>query len=100
MSDILVRLNVKSGQASAGSSNLGPVLGSKGIPIGEFCQQFNNRTDQSKNPNGKDARFPNGTLLRVLIKVSKDKEQISGYESGKRSAIIKDNKRNKYYRLI
>ena len=53
-------------QIPAGSANpappVGPALGSKGINIMEFCNQFNARTDDRK-----------GQVLPVVITIYKDK---------------------------
>ena len=56
-----VKLQIKGGQANP-APPVGPALGSKGINIMEFCNQFNARTDDRK-----------GQVLPVVISIYKDK---------------------------
>jgi len=59
--ETFIKLQVKGGQANP-APPIGPALGSKGVPIMEFCKQFNART-QDKT----------GQVLPVVITVYKDK---------------------------
>lgn len=59
--DGYLKLQVRGGQANP-APPVGPALGSKGINIMEFCNQFNARTDDRK-----------GQVLPVLISIYKDK---------------------------
>ena len=56
-----VKLQIKGGQANP-APPVGPALGSKGVNIMEFCNQFNARTDDRK-----------GQVLPVVITIYKDK---------------------------
>ena len=56
-----VKLQIKGGQANP-APPVGPALGSKGINIMEFCNQFNARTEDRK-----------GQVLPVVISIYKDK---------------------------
>ena len=59
--DGYLKLQVRGGQANP-AQPVGPALGSKGINIMEFCNQFNARTDDRK-----------GQVLPVVITIYKDK---------------------------
>ena len=59
--DWYLKLQVRGGQANP-APPVGPALGSKGINIMEFCNQFNARTDDRK-----------GQVLPVVITIYKDK---------------------------
>ena len=59
--DGYLKLQVRGGQANP-APPVGPALGSKGINIIEFCNQFNARTDDRK-----------GQVLPVVITIYKDK---------------------------
>ena len=56
-----IKLQIKGGQANP-APPVGPALGSKGVNIMEFCNQFNARTDDRK-----------GQVLPVVITIYKDK---------------------------
>ena len=59
--DGYLKLQVRGGQANP-SPPVGPALGSKGLNIMNFCNQFNTRTDNRK-----------GQVLPVVITIYKDK---------------------------
>ncbi len=59
--DGFLKLQVRGGQANP-APPVGPALGSKGINIMEFCNQFNARTEDRK-----------GQVLPVVISIYKDK---------------------------
>tara|TARA_S200000501_G_C20867402_1_gene762593 strand:+ start:819 stop:1259 length:441 start_codon:yes stop_codon:yes gene_type:complete len=59
--DGFLKLQVRGGQANP-APPVGPALGSKGINIMEFCNQFNARTEDRK-----------GQVLPVVISIFKDK---------------------------
>lgn len=56
-----LKLQVRGGQANP-APPVGPALGSKGVNIMEFCNQFNARTEDRK-----------GQVLPVVISIYKDK---------------------------
>nr|ACI67399.1 39S ribosomal protein L11, mitochondrial precursor [Salmo salar] len=58
----VIRAIVRSGQAAPGPP-LGPVLGQKGIPIGQFCKDFNDKTKELKE----------GISLPIKIHVKPDR---------------------------
>ena len=59
--DGFLKLQVRGGQANP-APPVGPALGSKGVNIMEFCNQFNARTDDRK-----------GQVLPVVLTIYKDK---------------------------
>ena len=59
--DGYLKLQVRGGQANP-APPVGPTLGSKGVNIMEFCNQFNARTEDRK-----------GQVLPVVISIYKDK---------------------------
>ena len=59
--DGYLKLQVRGGQANP-APPVGPALGSKGLNIMNFCNQFNTRTDNRK-----------GQVLPVVITIYKDK---------------------------
>ena len=56
-----IKLQIKGGQANP-APPVGPALGAKGVPIMDFCKQFNARTQKDQ-----------GTVIPVVITVFSDR---------------------------
>lgn len=80
--EIIIKLQIKSGEANP-SPPIGPALGSKGINIIKFCNEFNEKTKNLLN-------FKKGTLLPTIIYIFKDKSFSFIIKSPPTSTLIKN----------
>ena len=71
-----LKLQIRGGGAKPGAP-VGPALGSKGLSIMDFCNQFNARTQEKK-----------GDLLPVVIKIYADKSFDFDVKSPPAAALI------------
>lgn len=72
----ILKLQIPGGQAVPGQQ-LGPVLGSAGIPIGEFVKRFNDETKDRK-----------GEIVPTVVHVFEDKKYSLTYKTEPASAMI------------
>ena len=72
----VLKLQIPGGQAVPGQQ-LGPVLGSAGIPIGEFVKRFN---DETKNRIGE--------TVPTVVEIHEDKSYTLTYKTEPASALI------------
>lgn len=72
-----IKLQAKGGQATP-APPIGPALGQRGVNIGQFVSQFNERT--------KDM---NGTIVPVVITVFKDKSFVFEVKSPPAAVLLK-----------
>ncbi len=75
--DVKIKLQAPGGQATP-APPIGPVLGQRGINIGQFVSQFNERT--------KDL---NGTIVPVVITLYKDKSFVFEVKSPPAAVLLK-----------
>lgn len=80
--DIIIKLQIKSGEANP-SPPIGPALGSKGVNIIKFCNEFNEKTKNNKE-------FKKGTVLPTIINIYKDKSFDFIIKSPPTSVLIKN----------
>lgn len=80
--EIIIKLQIKSGEANP-SPPIGPALGSKGVNIIKFCNDFNEKT---KNY----TEFKKGTALPTVISIYKDKSYSFIIKSPPTSVLIKN----------
>ena len=73
----LIKLQAKGGQATP-APPIGPALGQHGVNIGQFVQQFNDRTKEM-----------NGTTVPVVITVYKDKSFTFEVKSPPAAVLLK-----------
>ena len=76
--DGYLKLQVRGGQANP-APPVGPALGSKGVNIMEFCNQFNARTEDRR-----------GQVLPVVISIYKDKSFDFNIKTPPASVLILD----------
>lgn len=72
----ILKLQIPGGQAVPGQQ-LGPVLGSAGIPIGEFVKRFNDETKDRK-----------GETVPTVVHIFEDKRYSLTYKTEPASALI------------
>ena len=72
----VLKLQIPGGQAVPGQQ-LGPVLGSAGIPIGEFVKRFNDETKERK-----------GETVPTVVEIFEDKTYRLTYKTEPASALI------------
>ncbi|MDP3875140.1 MAG: 50S ribosomal protein L11 [bacterium] len=72
----ILKLQIPGGQAVPGQQ-LGPVLGSAGIPIGEFVKRFNDETKDRK-----------GETVPTVVEIHEDKSYKLIYKTEPASALI------------
>ena len=72
----VLKLQIPGGQAVPGQQ-LGPVLGSAGIPIGEFVKRFNDETKERK-----------GETVPTIVEIFEDKTYKLTYKTEPASALI------------
>lgn len=72
----VLKLQIPGGQAVPGQQ-LGPVLGSAGIPIGEFVKRFNDETKDRK-----------GETVPTVVHIFEDKKYSLTYKTEPASALI------------
>lgn len=80
--EFIIKLQIKSGEANP-SPPIGPALGSKGVNIIKFCNEFNEKTKENKE-------FKKGTILPTIINVYKDKSFTFIIKSPPVSILIKN----------
>ncbi len=74
---VKIKLQAKGGQATP-APPVGPALGQRGVNIGQFVSQFNERTKQL-----------NGTIVPVVITVYKDKSFTFEVKSPPAAVLLK-----------
>ena len=72
----ILKLQIPGGQAVPGQQ-LGPVLGSAGVPIGEFVKRFNDETKNRK-----------GETVPTVVQIFEDKSYKLTYKTEPASALI------------
>lgn len=77
----VVRLQLKLGEVTP-TPPLGPILGSRGINLGNFCKQFNNESMNVTN-------LEKGTLVTVLVTIFEDKSFFFVIKSPPTTYLIK-----------
>ena len=77
-----IKLNIKAQEANP-SPPIGPVLGSKGINIMKFCNDFNSKTKSITD-------LTKGTLVSVVISIYSDKSFDFIIKSTPTSVLLKD----------